>query len=590
MSTKHSVTRRGFRLIVRFVKTHPWPFAVSVAGAVLFAAAAVGSTVVVGRVTDSLITPAFSEGVTAGAVIGGMLALFLVAALRGTGVVVRRYFASLTEARMQMTLRQGVLDKYLDVPLAYHQAKPTGELLAHSDADVVGTTLMIKALPFSIGVLALVAFALVSLLLVDLYFTAVALLLFPSLAALNRYYTNRVEEPSARVQQEIGDVSTVAHESIDGALVVKTLGREEAEVRRLAEAADRLRRGRLEVGRLRAFFEPMIDVIPNLGIVALLLVGAWQISRGAVSEGELVQAMMLFTLLGFPMRVVGFLLEEMPRAVVAVERIDRVLGAEEAAEYSSAASELLPEGPLEIAVEDVTFGYDGTAVLQGVSLKASPGETVAIVGSTGTGKSTINQLLVRLAEPRGGQVRLGGVDLSRLDPEQLRQTVALVFQETFLFAATIRENITLGRDVGEDTVRHAASVAQADRFICHLPEGYETVVGERGVTLSGGQRQRVALARALAGSPRVLLLDDATSAVDPVVEGQILEGLRRTNDMTTLIVAHRLSTILLADRVVYVDGGRVCASGTHRELLDVPGYEALVRAYEVAEHEGSRRR
>ena len=603
--TPDSINRRGARLIWRFMTSHPLPTVVSICGAVCYAAAAVGSTVAVGRVTDRLITPAFNGGVSSSTVIGGVLLIVIVGLLKGSSVVVRRYFAAMLEARMQVTLRRGVVDKYLTVPLSFHNAHPTGELLAHADADVTGTTMVIKPLPFSIGLIALAVFSLISLVLVDWTFAVIALTLFPLLIAVNRYYTRRVELPSASVQQRLGRVSAVAHESFDGALVVKTLGLEEVESARFAVAADRLRSKRLEVGRLRATFEPIIDALPNFGILALLLVGSWRVRSGAVTRGDLVQASLLFSVLGLPMRVFGFFLEEVPRSVVSVERVDAVLAAPEAVGAAIDPPRTLPDGPLGISVDDLWFTYEGSSrdgaagepVLRGVDFEVAPGETVALVGSTGSGKSTLQQLLVRLLEPTTGAVRIGGVPVSDLDPEVLRAAVSLVFQESFLFATTLRDNIVLGTESapGDATGRDqparpsqeddsrlmaVADTARIARFVDHLAQQWETVLGERGVTLSGGQRQRVALARALMREPRVLLLDDATSAVDPVIEAEILSGLRR-HHATLLIVAHRLSTIALADRVVFLDRGRVGGIGTHEELLSMPRYAALVHAYEV---------
>jgi len=581
-----SVNRRGATLIARFVRTHPVPMIVSVVGAVLFAAAAVGATVAVGHVTDSVITPAFNGGVERSTVWAGVGLVAVVGTARGLSVVVRRYFAAMLEARMQATLRRGVVDKYLTAPLSFHHSRPTGELLAHADADVTGTTMVIKPLPFSIGVVALVVFALVSLVAVDWTFTLIAVALFPLLTLLNKAYAKRAEVPSALVQQRLGDVSAVAHESFDGALVVKTLGLEAAESQRFALAADRLRQQRLVVGGLRATFEPLLDLLPNLGTVVLLMVGAWRIDHGAVTPGDLVQAASLFSILAFPMRVFGFFLEELPRAVVSVERVDGVLAADDAPLGGSLAPH--PTEPLGIELADVWFRYDEVDVLRGVSFRVEPGETVALVGSTGAGKSTVNQLLVRLLEPQRGEIRIGGVAIADVASHDLVEAVSLVFQESFLFAASVRENVvvTVAGDAGDlpaDLERRLDAVARTsmvERFIDRLPDGWDTVLGERGVTLSGGQRQRVALARALMGRPRVLLLDDATSAVDPTIEAQIL-GALRDEDATLLIVAHRLSTILLADRVVFLDDGVIAAAGTHEDLLAVPAYAALVRAYEA---------
>jgi ABC-type multidrug transport system fused ATPase/permease subunit len=279
------------------------------------------------------------------------------------------------------------------------------------------------------------------------------------------------------------------------------------------------------------------------------------------------------------MRVVGFFLQEMPRAVVSIERIDEVLATPVA---PTSATDVLPDGPLSVAFDHVSFAYEpGAPVLTDLTFEVTAGDVVAIVGATGAGKSTLCDLLTRLVDADQGTVRVGGVDTRTIDPEVLRGSVSMVFQETFLFADSIAENIALGGAFGADEIGAAARIARADEFVLALPNQYDTVVGERGVTLSGGQRQRVALARALVRRPRVLILDDATAAVDPVVEAEILAGLREALDTTTLVVAHRASTIALADRVLFIDAGRVAGVGTHADLLrTLPAYARIVRAYE----------
>jgi ABC-type multidrug transport system fused ATPase/permease subunit len=569
------------RLVWRYVRAEPVTYIASLVGATIYAAAAVATTVVLGRVTDNVIVPAFSSGVASERVRGAAIALLAVGWVRALSIVLRRYFAALTTFRTQARLRRGVTDIYLDVPMAYHRSKPTGELLAHADADILAATELLNAFPFSVGVIVLIGFAVVSLLQVNLLMTLVAVLLFPTLALVNRVYTRLVEEPAREAQDRVGQVSRVAHESFDGALVVKTLGRSQDEVARLNDAAGELRAARIRVGRIRAVFEPVIDAIPNVGIIVLLLLGSWQVSSGQLAPGDLVQGVALFSLLAFPMRVVGFFLQEMPRAVVSIERIDRVLDATVAPPVESARA--LPAGPLSVEFEHVSFWYDPHApVLTDVSFTVAPGEVVAIVGSTGAGKTTLCDLVTRLADPTEGTVRVGGVDTADVEPDVLRASVAMVFQETFLFAEPVADNISLGGDYEPDEIGAAARIARADEFVLELPHGYDTVVGERGVTLSGGQRQRIALARALVRRPRVLILDDATSAVDPVVEAEILAGLRRALETTTLVVAHRVSTIELADRVLFIDAGRVEGIGAHNELLrSHPGYARIVRAYEA---------
>lgn len=597
MTEVDGLYRRGARLVVRFWRTHPGPFFISVVGAALFAAAAVGVPLIVGKVTDRLIAPAFTKGVSGGAVLGGIGLLAGVGIVRGISIIVRRYFAAMLEARMQTTLRTSVVEKYLDVPLSYHHEKPTGELLAHADADVLGTTTSIKPLPFSIGVFALAVFALISLAFVDWTFAAVALVLFPALTLINRAYTSRVHRPVTELQERLGRVSSVAHESFDGALIVKTLGLAKAENERFTLEADALRASALEVGRLRAVFDPVLDALPSIGTLLLFAVGGWRISQGEVTAGDLVNAALLFSVLGMPMRVFGFFLQEMPRAVVSVDRIDQVTAAPDAPGILAGPGDaVVPAGPLGLRVTDLTFGFGAgpsraERVLDGVTFEIAPGESVALVGSTGSGKSTLTSLLIRLMEPDSGTIEIGGVDVTHLEPDDLRAAVSVVFQESFLFSETVAHNIALDLDSDDAQVTSAADTARVSRFIPQLPHGWDTVVGERGVTLSGGQRQRVALARALARRPQLLILDDATSAVDPVIEAQILGGLRTGpagTRSTLLIVAHRLSTIRLADRVVYLDGGKVVGVGTHDELLSIPGYSALVTAYEDPDAEAVR--
>lgn len=570
--------RRGVRLLWTSVRAQPRPFAVSITGATLFAVMAVGGTVVLGRATDKVLTPAFHGGVSHHAVAAGAIAIVMASLLRMLGVVLRRYFGQMAQRRMQMLWFRRVTDRYLSVPLRWFDDHPAGELLAHADADCERSTIVLQPLPFSLGVIVIILVSMVQLALVDPAIMLIGLGLFPSLALLNRYYTRRVERPAARAQAQVGAVSSVAHESFEGVLVVKTLGLASREIGRLESAADELRRERLVVGRLRASFEPGLDALPNLGTVVLLGVGAWRLSLGALTIGELVQAMTLFGILAFPFRIVGFLLEELPRAVVANDRLIGVLDAPTRERPVSPTS--LPEGPLEVVLDDVRFAHGDDMVLEGVSARLAPGEIVALVGSTGAGKTTLCNLLAHLIDPSGGQIRLNGVPLADTDPDDVHQAVSLVFQETFLFGDSVRENLTMGASIDDATVLQALEVARARAFVERMPGGLDEVIGERGVTLSGGQRQRVALARALLRQPRLLLLDDATSAVDARVERAILDGLRGSVEATTLVVAHRVSTIALADRVLLLDGGRIAASGTHRSLLSVPAYAALVRAYE----------
>jgi ATP-binding cassette, subfamily B, bacterial len=578
--SQQSVTKRGVRVIGSYLATHPGPFTIAVLGSALYAGATIGTTVVLGRITDRVLKPAFLHGVGWAVVAWAAVAILAVGVVRAAGIVARRYFAGMTGFRMQRTLRTRVVDHYRRLPLSFFGSRPTGELIAHAEADVTAATEIIHPLPWSSAVVLMMIFATIELFLTDPFLAIVGISILPGLTVMNRFYTRRVEGPAARTQEQIGRVSSVAHESIDGALVVKTLGREEAEVQRLAEQADALRKERVTVGLYRARFEPALDALPNLGIILVLLIGAWRVGDHAITVGQLVQIVVLFQLVAYPVRLIGYALSELPRSVVSRERLEDVF--REPVTLPVASDPIhLPAGPLGLSVRSVSYSYLGNPVLDELSFDIAPNESVAIVGQTGSGKSTLAQLLVRLDDPQRGSVRLGGVDLRSIASEELRRAAAIVFQESFLFATTVRENLIIDRAVSEEEMRRAARLAQADQFVMELPHGYETVLGERGVTLSGGQRQRLALARALLGNPRLLILDDATSSVDATVEAAILEGLRRELRVTLVVVAYRASTISMADRVLLLDEGRIVAEGTHQSLLSHPGYEAMMRAYEV---------
>ncbi len=570
--------RRGGRLIMRSLRAHPVPHSIAMFGALLYVFAAVGGAWVLRGVTDDLIVPAFDDGVLDGGDVWVAVGFLVgVSILRGASIVTRRLFLSMAEYRTQRDWRRALLRHYLDVPLRFHRSTPTGQLLAHADIDLMQATMVLKPLAFSVSVVLLVIVAMISLVSIHWILALIAVVLFPTLVILSQIYTAAVEAPAALAQQRVGEVSAVAHESFDGALVVKTLGRQADEVERMRGASDRLRQTRIHVGRLRANFEPVIDALPNFGIVTLILTGTWLISRGDVTPGDIVLAATLFGLLTTPLRVFGFFLEEMPRSVVSLERVDGVMAypTERRDGYDS-----LPDGPLDVVVDGLTVRYGDHNVLDDVSFEIAAGETVAVVGATGSGKSTLMESIVGLLDRERGSVALGGVDVEAASPEDLAARAAIVFQEAFLFAEPVSENVSMGR-ADAAAVDAALSVARAEEFVAALPAGSATVVGERGQTLSGGQRQRVALARALARRPRLLLLDDATSAVDPVVEAEILANLRRELETTLLIVAHRLSTIRLADRIVYLDEGRVVAVDTHDRLLQREDYRSLVTAYEA---------
>ena len=573
-----SMGRRGMRLIMRSVRAHRGPHAVAMVGALGFVIATVAGAWVLGWTTDNVI---IAENARRSDAVIAAVAVVVVSLSSGLSVAMRRWFLAMAELRTQRDWRRGLLHHYLDLPMEFHRQRSAGELLAHADADVNTATVVLKPLAFAASVLALVLVTLAALASAHPLLALIATVLFPTLAVISRVYTRAVEAPSAQVQRRVGEVSAVAHESLDGAVVVKTLGREDIEVQRLRSVSERLRDERVRVGRMRGTFEPLIDALPTSGSIVLLLAGSWLVSRGSATPGDLVLAAMLFSLLAMPLLVVGFFLEEMPRSVVSLERVDSVLDLPIPPSSDHLNRQVLPSGPLSLQIRDLKVRHGPHVVLDGVSLDVPAGETVALVGATGSGKSTLLETIAGLTAAEKGAISVGGVELADIGSHEFQEKVALVFQEAFLFADSVAENLGLQRRLSTERISSALAAAAAEDFVVALPDAQATMVGERGVTLSGGQRQRLALARALAGSPQLLMLDDATSAVDPVVEARMLDRVRGLN-ATLLIVAQRISTIELADRVAYLSHGRIAASGSHDELLARDDYRSLVSAYEQA--------
>jgi ATP-binding cassette, subfamily B, bacterial len=575
--------REGFRVLARAVREEPVMFGVAVAGSALYGVMTGLSATVIGRVTDEVIVPAFRQGQTTTAALAlAALAIVGVSVLKATGIVVRRFYAGVMQYRLQASYRRQVTRRYLRLPLSWHHQHPTGVLLSNANADVEASWYPIAPFPMAVGVLVMLAFAVVSMVLTDPALAAVGLLVFPAILLINLVYQRRLSPLATRAQALRGDLSGIAHESFDGALVVKALGREADETARFAVVARELRNTNAAVGRVRGGFDPVLEALPSLGVLAVLLVGSGRVAAGTLDPGALVSVAYLLMVVAFPVRAIGWVLGELPKAVVGWRRVDRVLGVNGALPYGDAILAETPQ-PVDLRVDDVSFAYvDDQDVLHGLTLDVAPGRTVAVVGPTGSGKSTLAGVLIRLVDPSTGAVLIDGTDVRRLARGAVAGAAALVFQQAFVFEDSVRENVTLGMPTPDDEVWAALRVAQADRFVAALPGGLDSMVGERGATLSGGQRERLALARAIVRRPRLLVLDDATSAVDPEVERRILLGLRAADLTTTVVVvAYRRATIALADEVVYVEHGRIMARGTHHALLGTSaGYRNLLTAYE----------
>ena len=586
--------RRGLGVLWVAVKEEPRIFAVSALGSALFAITTIGQAYVFGAITKDVIVPSLRDGEasTAGLAIA-FLAIMVTAVLKVVGIVARRLGAGIMQYRLQATYRRRITRRYLELPLSWHHEHPTGELLSNANSDVEATWYPIAPFPFAVGVVVMLVTTLGLLFVTDPVLAIVGSVVFPSIAVLTVVYSRRMSPLMTRAQQLRGEVSAIAHESFDGALVVKTLGREGTETERFRERSEQLRDAMTAVGRVRGTFDPILEALPVVGVLAVLLAGTSRVGSGDITPDELVRVAYLFTLLAFPVRAIGWVLNELPRSVVGWDRVQRVLTATGAQTHG--AADLPGTGPAGLQVEAVGFSYasggsgDDTQVLHDITFDVRPGRTVALVGTTGSGKSTLATLLVRLLDPDSGRVAYDDVDLRTLRAGAVAEVASLVAQTTFLFDDTVRGNVTLGADLSDGDVWAALRLAQADGFVAALPAALDTRVGERGTTLSGGQRQRLALARAVVRRPRLLVLDDATSSVDAQVEQRILEGLRESGATSTVVlVAYRLATIALADEVVFVDEGRITARGTHEQLLvSSTGYADLVHAYERSEAERS---
>jgi len=555
--------RTTFLRLLAFLRPYKLSMVVSVLLAIASQAAALGAILLTRSVVSALNHDHLGE-------LPWLVGLVLLLGVgRALALAGRRLIAGKQALQVEMDVRQAVYAKLVRLSFGFYDRHQTGQLMSRATVDLQAVRFFLGyGLIFFFQHVFTVLGVGIVVFLISWKLALIVVSIAPLLVAVAYRYSH-VSHPLLRdVQQKMADVATVAEENIVGVHVVKSFAQEQAELRKFEDRSEQVFTRSVQANRQRAFYIPLLSFLPLLSQAAILLVGGHMVARGTLSLGDFVAFNLFLALLVTPLRALGMWIGQAQRATASGERIFQVIDEHEDIRDVPGAREL-PAGPGAVTFERVTFGYDAERpVLREVDLELVPGRSVALIGHTGAGKTSLAALIPRFYDAQQGRVLVDGADVREVSLTSLRREIGVIAQDAFLFSATVRENIAFGRiDATDEEVERAARLAQAHEFIEALPDGYDTVIGERGITLSGGQRQRIAIARAIVIDPRILILDDATASVDATTEGRIRDGLREAmRDRTTIIIAHRLSTIALADEVVVVEEGRVVARGTHTEL------------------------
>ncbi|MGH3053836.1 MAG: ABC transporter ATP-binding protein, partial [Gaiellaceae bacterium] len=559
--------RRTFARLLSFLRPYKRGLVISIVLAIGSQAAQIALIWVTGRgVIDQALKEHDSHKLWL--YVGVIALLGLVSAVLMAG---RRLISGKQALDVEMDLRQGLYSHFVRLSFGFYDRNQTGQLMSRATVDLQGVRFFLGygLIFFFQNALTVVSVSLV-LFFFEWRLALVVLAVTPFLVAL-AYRYSRVAHPTLRdVQQKLADIATVSEENIVGVHVVKAFAQEPAEEEKFAGRNEALFAQTIRANRQRATYVPLLSFLPLLAQAAVLLIGARMVAHGSLSIGAFVSFNLYLSLLVTPLRSLGMWVGQSQRATASGERIFQILDEPEDVADKPEATEL-PPGDGSIRFDDVSFSYlPGRPVLEHLDLDLDAGTTVALIGHTGSGKTTVSSLVPRFYDVDSGRVLVDGVDVRDVKLASLRRTIGVIPQDPFLFSTTVRDNISFGLpDLTDAEIERVARLAQAHEFVERLPQGYDTVIGERGITLSGGQRQRIAIARALAVDPRILILDDATASVDATTEARIRAGLREVmSGRTTLIIAHRLSTIALADEIVVLDKGRVCARGTDKELLE----------------------
>jgi ATP-binding cassette subfamily B protein len=537
----------------------------AIGGGLVWQAAAVATPLVVERAIDQGILPEDRRALLlwCGALVG---LGFLEAAAGG----VRHFFAIRNRAHADAAVRDALFTRALELDARFHDRVGAGELMSRASNDAELVARLLDAAGHTVAYMVSVAAVAVILLTIDAPLALIVLLPLPLVSIGFWRYSRRYGDRTRRLQEELGATTALAEETVSGIRVAKGLGAGDALNARFRTASDRVVSRALDVAAVDAVFLPALEALPLLGILATLWFGSHRVVDGQMTLGQLTAFTLYLSILVWPLRTLGQRVQTLQQAIAAATRITEVLESQPAVVEARDPKRLRRGRALEVRFEDVSFGYErGRPVLDDFTLDIPPGTSVALVGGTGAGKTTAAALLARFYDPQFGRVLVGGVDVRELRVEDLRHAVGIVFEDTFLFSDTVGANIGFARpDASPEEIAEAAQLAGAEEFVAGLPEGYDTVLGERGYSLSGGQRQRLAIARAILADPAVLILDDATSAIDASKEHEIRAALSTVMEgRTTLVIAHRAATIALADRVVVLETGSVAEEGTHAELL-----------------------
>lgn len=514
--------------------------------------------------------------------------------IAGLFTAMRRWYAFRESRWIETRLREQIFSHLLKLHVGYHDKMQTGQLMSRASSDLQQLQAFVVMIPITLSNLAMLI-AVVALLIVSQPMLAMfALAPLPIVNVMASRFSRQIHPAVLAVQQEQAQLATVVEESVSGVRVIKGFGAEQVQARKLKTEADDIWNVSLVAAKIRSKFLPALDLLPSIGLIAVLGIGGHRVINGQMTVGDLVKFNAYITMLIWPLRNLAMTVALAQRASVALIRVDEVLSTPSLVIDPLSPTSLptpTDDRPVgEVIFDDTVFAYEGASpIINHFSVTIQPGQAIALVGATGSGKSTVVRLLTRFHDVQQGSIRLDGIDVRQLTLNDLRTAVGIVFEETFLFHDSVADNIAFSRpDATAEVIERAARLAGAHDFIMELPDGYQTILGERGYSLSGGQRQRIAIARAIVSDPRVLVLDDATSAVDPSKEHEIREAMATVmKGRTTIVIAHRPGTIALADTVILLDEGRAVAVGTHEGLLaSNERYRQVLAAWEVRESDG----